>query len=48
MDGVRARVRAYRDLLEPQTQIGIHAHENLSLSVANVFPAPKPIASSAA
>ncbi|WP_416973030.1 4-hydroxy-2-oxovalerate aldolase [Streptomyces sp. 4F14] len=35
MDGVRDRVRAYRDVLAPQTQIGIHAHENLSLSVAN-------------
>ncbi|MEU7631314.1 4-hydroxy-2-oxovalerate aldolase [Nocardia sp. NPDC049220] len=35
MDGVRDRVRAYRDVLEPSTQIGIHAHQNLSLSVAN-------------
>lgn len=35
MDGVRRRVRAYREVLEPSTQIGIHAHENLSLSVAN-------------
>jgi 4-hydroxy 2-oxovalerate aldolase len=35
MDDVRDRVRAYRDVLEAGTQIGIHAHENLSLSVAN-------------
>ncbi len=35
MNGIRERVRAYRDLLDPHTQIGIHAHQNLSLSVAN-------------
>lgn len=35
MDGVRDRVRAYRDALSPETQIGIHAHQNLSLAVAN-------------
>lgn len=35
MQGVQDRVRAYRDVLDEGTQIGIHAHENLSLSVAN-------------
>jgi len=35
MDGVRERVRAYRAVLEEGTQIGIHAHQNLSLAVAN-------------
>jgi len=35
MNGVADRVKAYRDILKNDTQIGIHAHENLSLSVAN-------------
>ncbi|HJE60931.1 MAG TPA: 4-hydroxy-2-oxovalerate aldolase [Nocardiopsis listeri] len=35
MDDMGERVRAYRDVLAPQTQIGVHAHENLSLAVAN-------------
>ena len=35
MTGVRDRIRAYREVLHESTQIGIHAHENLSLSVAN-------------
>ena len=35
MNDVAARVRAYRDVLNAETEVGIHAHENLSMSVAN-------------
>lgn len=39
IEDVRERVRAYRDVLDEGTQIGIHAHENLSLAVANSLAA---------
>ncbi|MEV6237370.1 4-hydroxy-2-oxovalerate aldolase [Lentzea sp. NPDC051838] len=35
MDGVRERVGAYRDVLSGSTEIGVHAHHNLGLGVAN-------------
>ncbi|QPS10105.1 4-hydroxy-2-oxovalerate aldolase [Delftia acidovorans] len=35
MYGVRDRLRAFQDVLKPETQTGIHAHYNLSLGVAN-------------
>jgi 4-hydroxy 2-oxovalerate aldolase len=35
LSGVRDRVRAYRNVLASATSIGVHAHHNLALGVAN-------------
>lgn len=39
MDGVVDRIKAFKDVLNEETEIGIHCHHNLSLGVANTIVA---------
>lgn len=39
MDGVADRMKAFKDVLKPETELGVHCHHNLSFGISNTIVA---------